>query len=146
MQKMQLTVDNLSERLRFCESSLIIQLHPGGPGEKDRRLGRGSRYRQTGRISHSQGKRRHRYVEFNELLEYYVAVRTELNGTLLVFGVISSKMVGNEDKGVVWKAASIIDFDGQHIASVPGASIALSCVSMLLSAYDASTQRKRVDR
>ena len=119
------------------------QLHPGGPGEKDRRLGRSSRYRQTGRISHSQGKRRHRYVEFNELLEYYVAVRTELNGTLLVFGVISSKMVENEDKGV---AASIIDFDGQHIVSVPGASIALSCISMLLSAYDASTQRKRVDR
>ena len=75
-----------------------------------------------------------------------MAVRTELNGTLLVFGVISSKMVENEDKGVVWKAASIIDFDGQHIASVPGASIALSCVSMLLSAYDASTQIKRVDR
>jgi hypothetical protein len=56
-------------------------------------------------------------------------------------------MVENEDKGVVWKkAASIIDFDGQHIASVPGANIAFSCVSMLLSAYDASTQRKRVDR
>jgi len=55
-------------------------------------------------------------------------------------------MVENEDKGVVGKVASAIDFAGQHIASVPGASIALSCVSMLLSAYDASTQRNRVDK
>jgi hypothetical protein len=139
IQKMQLTVDILSERLRFCESSLISSI----PEDLVRGIADWEGVRDTAKRTLFILKGKEGIVEFNELLEYYVAVRTKLKGTLLVFGVISSKMVENEDKGV---AASIIDFDGQHIVSVPGASIALSCVSMLLFAYDASTQRKTVDK
>jgi len=85
-------------------------------------------------------------VEFSELLEYYVALQTNLNGILLACGVISSRMVENEYNGVAGNVATVIDFAGQHTASVPGASIALSFVSILLAAYDDSTQRKRVEK
>ena len=143
MQQMQLTVDNLSERLTVCESCLLNSI----PEDLVKRIADLEGVRDAAKQAELVIlKEKEDIVEFNELLEYYVAVQTELNGTLLACGVISSRMVENEEKGVVGKAASVIDFAGQHIASVPGASIALSCISMLLSAYDASTQRKRVDR
>ena len=112
MQQMQLTVDNLSERLRFCESSLISSI----PEDLVKRIADLEGVRDAAKQAELVIlKEKEDIVEFNELLEYYVAVRSELNGTLLVFGVISSKMVENEDKGVVWKkAASIIDFDTAH--------------------------------
>jgi hypothetical protein len=143
MQQMQLTVDNLSERLTVCESYLLNSI----PEDLVKRIADLEGVRDAAKQAELVIlKEKEDIVEFNELVEYYVAVQTELNGTLLACGVISSRMVENEEKGVVGKAASVIDFAGQHIASVPGASIAFSCVSMLLSAYDASTQRKRVDK
>ena len=142
MRQMRLTVDNLSDRLTDCESSLMNSI----PEDLTRRIADLEGVRDAAKQAELVIlKEKQDIVEYNELLEYYVAVQTELNGILLACGVISSKMVENDDKGVVGKAASVIDFAGQHIASVPGASIAFSCVSMLLSAYDASNQRKRVD-
>jgi len=74
-----------------------------------------------------------------------VAVQSNLNGILLACGIISSRMVMNEEKGIVGRVAVGIDLVGQHIPT-PVAGIALDAISKLLSTYDQSIQRKRVDK
>eukprot|EP00597_Dinobryon_sp_UTEXLB2267_P019127 CAMPEP_0201113932 /NCGR_PEP_ID=MMETSP0812-20130820/78113_1 /ASSEMBLY_ACC=CAM_ASM_000668 /TAXON_ID=98059 /ORGANISM="Dinobryon sp., Strain UTEXLB2267" /LENGTH=630 /DNA_ID=CAMNT_0047377511 /DNA_START=50 /DNA_END=1943 /DNA_ORIENTATION=- len=143
VQQIKLSVESLSDRLTDCERSLILTI----PEDLVRRIADLEGVRDAAMQAQQVVLREKQdIVESSELLEYYVAVQSNMNGILLACGVISSKMVENEEKGVVGKVASVIDFAGQHTSLVPGASIALSVVSALLTAYDNSTQRERVDK
>ena len=143
VQQMKLSVDSLGDRLNAFETSLIQSI----PDDLIRRIADLEGVRDAAaRAEQAIFREKQDIVEVSELLEYYVAVQTHLNGLLLACGVISSRMVENEERGVAGNVASAIDFAGQHTSSIPAASIALSFVSMLLSAYDESTQRRRVDK
>jgi len=87
-------------------------------------------------------------IESNsELMEYYIAVQTNLNGIFLACGAISSGMVANDESGVAGKASWIIDKLEKYLSGfVPGLSVAFDVISMSLSAYDDSIQKPKVDR
>lgn len=144
VQQLELSLEGFGGRLADCESSLIGTI----PDDLVRRIAdlegvRGA----VARAEEEVLREKQDIVEVHELLEYYVAVQAHLNGLLLACGVVSSEMVANDQRGVAGKVAAGMDFAGQHlVSSVPGASLALSAVSALLAAYDASTQRKRVDK
>jgi hypothetical protein len=97
----------------------------------------------------------------SELMEYYIAVQTYLNGVFLACGVISSGMVANQDTGVAGKASWFVDKFAQHASLVPGANNALDAVnpwlipalslafdvaSTSLSACDDYVQKPMVER
>jgi len=101
-------------------------------------------------------------IESNsELMEYYIAIQSYLNGLFLACGTISSGMVANQDSGKAATAAFVLEKIAQHAPTVPGVSAALDAVSPFLlpgasfafdaasswlSSCDDSIQKVRVER
>ena len=101
-------------------------------------------------------------IESNsQLMEYYIAVQTYLNGVFLACGAISSGMVANQDTGALGKVSWLVDKVGEHASLMLGVNAALDAVSPFLvpamglaldvantslSACDDSVQMDRVKR
>jgi len=131
----QLTLNTFSDRFTDSESNILNSI----PEDLVRRIADLEGGREAAKRAELVTLRDKRgIVESSELLEYYVAVQSNLSGILLTCGVISSMIEMSEEN-----VTAAITFVEQQF---PVASIALSFVSTLLKAYDDSTQRKRLYR
>jgi len=131
----QLTLNTFNDRFTDSESNILNSI----PEDLVRRIADLEGGREAAKRAELVTLRDKRgIVESSELLEYYVAVQSNLSGILLTCGVISSMIEMSEEN-----VTAAITFVEQQF---PVASIALSFVSTLLKAYDDSTQRKRLYR
>ena len=142
IEAIKISLDNIRNKVSEYENR-IIQCIPENIVEELERLHQSNALVDRLRVKELKEKQ---HIEGNApLLEYYVAMQITLNGMITACTVISSEMVKNSRRGVVGTVAGGFHTIAHHVAIIPGASIGMDIISLVLKKVDEASQRRGVD-